>query len=144
MSELVFVDSNILIYAHDQDAADKRARAATLLEELWESGNGRLSTQVLQEFFVNATSRLATPLVRSMAREIVTTYAVWVQDATTPDTVTRAIDIADLARLSFWDALILASAEQCGASRLLTEDLNHGQQIAGVRIENPFWLPESR
>lgn len=138
MSELVFVDSNILIYAHDQDADERRERAATLLGSLWESGNGRLSTQVLQEFFVNATSRLATPLVRATAREVVKTYAVWVQDATTPETITRAIDIADLARLYFWDALIVASAEQCGASRLLTEDLNHGQQIAGIHIENPF------
>jgi predicted nucleic acid-binding protein len=142
MTELVFVDSNILIYAHDQDAAGKRELAAGLLEELWESGNGRLSTQVLQEFFVNATSRLPTPLARSMAREVVRTYAVWARDSTTPETITRAIDIADLARLSFWDALILASAEQCGASRLLTEDLNHGQRIVGVRIENPFWTPD--
>jgi predicted nucleic acid-binding protein len=138
MSEVAFVDSNILIYAHDRDAGDKRLRAARVLGELWESGNGRLSAQVLQEFHVNATQRLSTPLARAKAREVVQAYAVWMIELTNAETITRAIDLSDLARLSFWDALIVASAEQSGAVRLLSEDLGHGQLIGGVRVENPL------
>lgn len=138
MSEIVFVDSNILIYAHDRDAPGKRERAAAALEELWESGNGRLSVQVLQEFYVNATTRLDTRLARSTAREVVQTYAAWNQQPTTADTVTRAIDISGMARLSFWDALIVASAEQAGAALLYSEDMYDGQKIAGVMIRNPL------
>ncbi len=138
MNDVAFVDSNILIYAHDRDAGEKRLRAADALEELWGSGNGRLSTQVLQEFYVNATLRLSTPLARAKAKEVVQTYAVWIHEATTSDTITRAIDVAELARLSFWDALIVAAAEQSGAGRLLSEDLSHGQLIGSVRVENPL------
>jgi predicted nucleic acid-binding protein len=138
MTGVTFVDSNILIYAHDADASGKRQRAQAALAALWESGAGRLSVQVLQEFFVNATHRLGTPLARSTAREVVQTYATWIREPTTAETVTRAIDIAALARLSFWDALIIASAEQAGAAQLYSEDLNHGQLIAGVLIHNPL------
>ena len=138
MSAVTFVDSNILIYAHDADAAEKRQQAQAVLAQLWESGAGRLSVQVLQEFYVNATHRLATPLARSTAREVVQTYAAWIHEPTTADTVTRAIDIAGLARLSFWDSLIIASAEQAGAAQLYSEDLSHGQRVAGVVIHNPL------
>jgi predicted nucleic acid-binding protein len=138
MTGVVFVDSNILIYAHDSDAGDKRGRAVDALATLWESGKGRLSVQVLQEFYVNATSRLSTPLARSTAREVVQAYSAWIREPTTADTVTRAIDISGVARLSFWDALILASAEQAGAGKLYSEDLNHGQRIAGIVVENPL------
>src|SRR5487761_19991 len=106
MSAVAFVDSNVLIYAHDRDAGVKRELAAAKLRELWDSGTGRLSVQVLQEFYVNATQKLATPIARSTAREIVKTYGVWVRDATTVETVTRASEFCDLARISFWDALI--------------------------------------
>jgi predicted nucleic acid-binding protein len=138
MSDAVFVDSNILIYAHDADAGHKRQVAADALEKLWESGTGRLSVQVLQEFYVNATRKLASPLARSVAREVVESYGAWVREPTTPDTVTRAIDLAQLTQLSFWDALIVAAAEQAGCSTLLSEDLNAGQTIAGIAIVNPL------
>jgi predicted nucleic acid-binding protein len=134
----VFVDSNILIYAHDADAGAKRQRAQLALSRLWESGEGRLSVQVLQEFYVNVTKKLTTPIARQAAREIVATYGVWVHQATTPDTVTRAIDIAAISQLQFWDALIVASAEQVDAEHVYSEDLNNGQVIAGVTIVNPL------
>jgi predicted nucleic acid-binding protein len=140
MSDVVFVDSNILIYAHDSDAGAKRSRAAEKLTELWSSGVGRLSVQVLQEFFVNVTKKLATPVARSTAREIVSNYAVWVREPTTPNTVTRAIDIAQLAQISFWDALIVASAEQSYATHILSEDLNEGHIIIGIQIVNPLTI----
>jgi predicted nucleic acid-binding protein len=141
MSVVTFVDSNILIYAHDLDAGEKRERAVTRLQALWDTGTGRLSVQVLQEFYVNATRKLATPVARSTAREVIKTYGVWVPRATTVETVTRATNIAEFAQLSFWDALIVASAEEVGAEEILSEDLNDRQVIAGIRIINPFKRP---
>jgi len=138
MSGTVFVDTNILIYAHDRDAGERRERAARALERLWDERSGRLSVQVLQEFYVTVTQKLATPLARASAREVVRTYASWVQAPTTPETVLRAGEIAELAQVSFWDGLILAAAEQAGATEIYTEDLNTGQTIAGVRIVNPL------
>jgi predicted nucleic acid-binding protein len=138
MSGVAFVDSNILIYAHDLDAGVKRERAVAKLRELWNSGTGRLSVQVLQEFYVNATQKLATPIARSTAREIIKTYGVWVHHATSVETVTRATEISDLVRISFWDALIVAAAEEADADELLSEDLNATQTIVGIRVVNPL------
>ncbi len=138
MKDIVFVDTNILIYAHDRDAGRKRELAAQALTELWGNRNGRLSVQVLQEFYVTVTRKLATPFARAAAREILQIYASWVQQPTTPDTVLRAGDLGELAQISFWDALILASAEQAGATVLYSEDLNTGQRIAGIRVVNPL------
>lgn len=136
MTDVVFVDTNILIYAHDTGAGTKRERAARTLEKLWDEHSGRLSVQVLQEFYVTVTQKLAT--ARPTAREIIRTYTPWVQHPTTPETILRASEIAELSRLSFWDALIVASAEQVNAAYLYTEDLNAGQTIAGVKIVNPL------
>jgi predicted nucleic acid-binding protein len=138
MSDAIFVDSNILIYAHDADAGPKRERAIHKLTQLWESGAGRLSVQVLQEFYVNVTRKLATPVARSTAREVIRSYGAWVREPTTPDTVLRAIEIAELAQIMFWDALIVASAQEARATQLYSEDLNDGQTIAGVRVVNPL------
>jgi predicted nucleic acid-binding protein len=138
MTAVVFVDTNILIYAHDLDAGVKRERAMAKLRELWDSGTGRLSVQVLQEFYVNATQKLTTPVARSTAREVIKTYGVWIHQATTVETVTRATELAELARISFWDALIVASAEAVDAEELLSEDLNDGQAIAGIKVVNPL------
>jgi predicted nucleic acid-binding protein len=136
MTEVVFVDTNILLYAYDPKAGEKHIRATRALERLWGEQIGRVSVQVLQEFYVTATQKLKTP--RANAREVVQTYTPWVQHPTTPEIILRASDLAESARLSFWDALIIASAEQAEASLLYTEDLNAGQTIAGVKIVNPL------
>jgi predicted nucleic acid-binding protein len=94
--------------------------------------------QVLQEFYVNVTRKLSTRVARSTAREVVSTYGAWVREPTTAETVLRATDIAELAQISFWDALIVAAAEQAGAAQLLSEDLNNGQAIAGIKVVNPL------
>ena len=138
MTDKIFVDSNVLVYAHDKDAGSKQARAARRLGELWETGLGRLSTQVLQEFYVNVTAKIGKPLSRSAAREVVQSYGRWVENFITPVTVVRASEISEIWQLSFWDSMIVATAEQDGAAELLSEDLSHGQTIAGVRISNPF------
>jgi predicted nucleic acid-binding protein len=133
-----FVDSNILIYAHDADSGSKQQRAADRLTELWKSGTGLLSTQVLQEFYVNVTRKIVSPISAGAAREVVRDYAVWVESAITAATIARASEIGEIWQISFWDAMILAAAEQSGAARLLTEDLNAGQKIAGIEIVSPF------
>lgn len=138
MSDVVFVDTNILVYAHDADAGVKRERAIEKLRQLWETDSGRVSVQVLQEFYINVTRKLASTVARSTAREVVSAYGAWVREPTTPQTVLRATDIAELAQISFWDALIVAAAEQVGAGQLLSEDLNPGQQIVGIRVVNPL------
>jgi predicted nucleic acid-binding protein len=136
MTEVVFVDTNILVYASDPKAGEKHIRATRALERLWDGQVGRVSVQVLQEFYVTAIQKLKVP--RTSAREAVQTYAPWVQHLTTPETILRASDLAESSRLSFWDALIIASAEEADASLLYTEDLNAGQIIAGVKIVNPL------
>ena len=133
-----FVDSNVLIYAHDADAGSKQRIAADRLRKLWESGAGLLSTQVLQEFYVNVTRRIASPLAASAAREVVRDYAAWIESSVTAATIVRASEISEVWRVSFWDAMILAAGEQSGAEQLLTEDLNAGEKIAGIEIVNPF------
>jgi predicted nucleic acid-binding protein len=138
MTGKVFVDSNVLIYAHDEDAGAKQQQAAQRLAELWENGLGRLSTQVLQEFYVNVTQKIRMPLTQSAAREVIRNYALWVESAITPSTVVRASEISEAWKVAFWDGMIFAAAEQDHAEQLLSEDLTHGQIIAGIKIINPF------
>jgi predicted nucleic acid-binding protein len=137
MSGKTFVDSNVLVYAHDVRQGAKHEMAKRTLRSLWEERTGSVSMQVLQEFYVTVTRKLPRPLPRTSARFLVEEYAAWCVE-TTPLEITAAFRIEDEAKISFWDALILAAAQKSGAVRLLSEDLNPGQKIAGIRIENPF------
>lgn len=137
MSGKTFVDANILVYACDLDAGVKRDIARRVLQDLWDAETGALSPQVLQEFYVGATRKIARPLSKLDARLIVNTYATWSR-AITVSEIEVAFRIEDEAHIHFWDALIVASALRAGAVRILTEDLNAGQIIAGMRIESPF------
>ena len=137
MSGKTFVDTNILIYAHDADSSIKHEIAKDILRHLWSQRNGSLSPQVLQEFYVNVTRKIASPLSQPAARAVVDSYRVWCVEITCAE-IWDAFRIEDEAGIGFWDALIVAAARKAGAGRLLTEDLNSGQIIAGVRIENPF------
>lgn len=105
MSGSVFVDTNILIYAHDRDAGVKHDIAASLIEKLWEAGNGVLSTQVMQEFYVNVTRKIAAPLTPGQARSIIGNYAAWRCELNDPEIIMLASEIEERNRLSFWDAL---------------------------------------
>ena len=137
-SPLAFVDTNILLYAHDLGAGKKQVTAAQLLAGLWENRSGILSPQVLQEFLVNAVRKLKNPLALPQARDIVRMYGIWVVRDTGIGDILRATELMELTGISFWDSLILASAEAAGASILYSEDLQHGQQVAGLTIRNPF------
>jgi predicted nucleic acid-binding protein len=137
MSDKTFVDTNILIYAHDVDAKAKHEVAKDVLRELWNQRTGVLSMQVLQEFYVNVTRKIASPLSKDVARLVVNTYSIWCTE-TTPAEIAAAFRIEDESRIGFWDALIVASAAKAGTVRILSEDLNAKQMIAGIRVENPF------
>ena len=101
-----FVDSNVLIYAHDADAGSKQRIAADQLRDLWKSGTGLLSTQVLQEFYVNVTRKIGVPLGGAAAREVVRDYAAWVESSITAATIVRASEISEVWQISFWDSLV--------------------------------------
>jgi predicted nucleic acid-binding protein len=137
MSGRTFVDTNVLIYAHDIDAGAKQHIAKTILRELWSERTGVLSLQVLQEFYVNVTRKIPTPISKDSARLVVNSYGIWCAETSLTE-ITSAFRIEDESRISFWDALIVSSAAKSGATRILSEDLNSGQRIAGIRIENPF------
>lgn len=133
-----FVDTNILLYAHDRSADEKQVKAAKLLAQLWEDQNGVASPQVLQEFLVNAVRKLQSPLSLAQTRDIVRTYGLWVTRDTKVEDILRATEIMELTAFSFWDSLIIASAEASGCEVLYSEDMQHGQQVAGLTICNPF------
>jgi predicted nucleic acid-binding protein len=137
MSDKTFVDTDVLIYAHDVDAKAKHETARTVLRHLWSQRTGILSMQVLQEFYVNVTRKIATPLSKDAARLVVNSYSIWCTE-TTPAEIVTAFRIEDESRIGFWDALIVASAAKSGAVRILSEDLKAQQTIATIRMENPF------
>ena len=137
MNDRTFVDTNVPIYAHDVDAKARHEAAKSVLRELWSERTGVLSTQVLREFYVNVTRKIPHPISKDSARAVVNSYAVWCVDTTTVE-ISMAFQIEDASRIGFWDALIVASALKSGAVPFLSEDLNPGQMIAGIVIENPF------
>lgn len=137
-AELTFVDTNILLYAHDRAAGLKREIAVEHLERLWGTRGGALSTQVLQEFYVNATRKLPKPLSAPRARAVIDRYATWRVHRIEPADIIAASESEKRHRQSFWDALIVVAAARLGAGTLLSEDLQHGRRIAGLRIVDPF------
>ena len=136
MKGRVFLDTNILVYADDADAGTKREQARKIIEAALDKGNGVVSTQVLQEYFVVATRKLG--LSATVAHEKVELLATLAVVAIEVKHVLEAIKLHRLHKLSFWDCLILAGAKAAGCERLLSEDLQHGRTIEGVKIENPF------
>jgi predicted nucleic acid-binding protein len=138
-----FVDTNILVYAHDDSAGNKRDQARMLVEQLWESRDGCLSVQVLQEFFVSVTRKIAKPLSTETAKEIVADLSHWHMHIPAADDVLGAIGIHQRAGISFWDGMIVHSAAEMGCAVVYSEDLNAGQDYSGVRVENPFQAPKA-
>ena len=138
MQGKIFVDTNIIIYAHDLDSGPKHDIAKTIIEDLWEEKSGILSTQVLQEFYVNITRKIPTPLVPAQARGVIENYLVWRVELNGPETILLASEIEERYNLSFWDSMIVAAARNAEAEKILTEDLNPGQIVEGILIENPF------
>lgn len=138
MSDKFFVDTNILIYAHDSSTGIKHKRALTLVEKLWSSGKGVLSTQVLQELCINLRRKVARPLPIDEVRLLIQDYLSWEVITNTPDSVLRALDMERRHKTSFWDALIMQAAESSGATTLYSEDLAGGENYGAVQVVNPL------
>lgn len=136
--ERVFVDTNILVYAHDSCAGVKYQRAKEVMLGLWESGTGCLSVQVLQEFYNAITRKVPKPIGRFEAQMIIRDLAAWTVHSPIAEDILQAIEIQQNHGLSFWDAMIVRSAVQLVCGRLLSEDLSAGQLYSGVLVVNPF------
>ncbi len=133
-----FVDTNILLYAHDRSAGIKHDRARQLLERLWTSGEGVLSTQVLQELCINLRRKITRPLPVEEIRQIVQDYLSWEIVVNSAASTLHALEIEIRYQISFWDALILHAAESAGAVVVYSEDLATGQKYGPVQVVNPL------
>jgi len=138
MSDKHFVDTNVLMYAHDSTAGTKHRRARTLIAELWNSGGGVLSTQVLQELCINLRRKAGRPLSMEETRRVIQDYLSWEIVVNTGESILQALEIEGRYKISFWDALIIQAAESAGADILYSEDLARGQKYGSVRVVNPF------
>lgn len=134
----VFVDTNVLVYAHDRSETQRQPVAQALVAELWRNRTGALSTQVLQEFYVVATRKYDPPMSRREARQLVDAYSHWQLIQVDVALILAASQLEERHTLSFWNALIVEAARRAGANRLVTEDLQTGRRLAGVLIDNPF------
>jgi predicted nucleic acid-binding protein len=141
MPDKYFLDTNILIYAHDRSAGLKYERARDLVERLWISGQGVLSTQVLQELCINLRRKIARPLPVEEVRRIIQDYLSWEVVVNTPGSVLQALEIEVRYKTSFWDALVLQAAESSGARVLYSEDLAAGQKYGPIQVINPLIRP---
>jgi predicted nucleic acid-binding protein len=138
MTDKYFVDTNILLYAHDPSAGAKRDRARQLLEHLWTTGQGVLSTQVLQELYVNLRRKVKPPVAVDEIRRLVQDYLSWEIVINSPESIIQALEIEARYKISYWDALVLQAAESAGAATLYSEDLAAGQRYGAVRVVNPL------
>ena len=138
MSDKYFVDTNILVYAHDRAAGMKHERAKGLVEKLWGSGEGVVSTQVLQELCVSLRKKAGVPLPVDEVRRLIQDYLSWEVVVNLPEATVQALELESQYKISFWDALIVHAAAAAGAKVLYSEDLSEGQKYGAVRVENPL------
>jgi predicted nucleic acid-binding protein len=138
MSDKAFVDTNILVYAHDSSSGVKHARALALIERLWTSGGGVLSTQVLQELCVNLRKKVARPFSNDETQQLIEDYLSWEVAVNTPNSILEAMAIETRHKISFWDALILQAAISSGAAILYSQDFSDGQAYGQIRVVNPL------
>ncbi|MDQ4097859.1 MAG: PIN domain-containing protein [Actinomycetota bacterium] len=134
----VFVDTNVLVYARDAGETVKQPKARAWLEHLWRTRSGRLSQQVLSEFYVTVTRKLDPGLLPADARAEVRDLSAWRPIAIDTDVIEAAWALEDGHSLSFWDALVVAAAQAARCDVLLSEDLSDGQTYDGVTVFSPF------
>ncbi len=139
-----FFDTDVLVYLFDSDAPDKRALARSLLRQEADAGRAAVSTQVLQEFFVTVTRKLAVPVGHEQAERAVRSLAELSVVQSDVGLVLAGIELTRRLQISLWDALIVGAALQSGSTVLYTEDLQHGQRIDGLTVANPFVALQTR
>jgi predicted nucleic acid-binding protein len=138
MKDKVFLDTNIIVYAHDRSSREKHAVAREIMDYLWESRKGVISVQVLQEFFVCVTKKIVKPLHLKNARTILEYLFSWDVVVNDKYITLKAIDLQEKYQFSFWDSLVIQAAIQSKARILFSEDLADGQVVKDLKILNPF------
>jgi predicted nucleic acid-binding protein len=138
MSDKCFVDTNLLVYAHDRSAGVKQDRAIELVDRLWKEKRGVISSQVLQEFAVASRRNVLIALSRRDVIRIIDDLRDWEIVLNNTGSVIGALEIEERYQISFWDALILQAAQSAKVAILYTEDLSDGQRFGSVRVVNPF------
>jgi predicted nucleic acid-binding protein len=138
MTDRFFLDTNILVYAHEGGDLAKQSRSRDLIYKAIRTGNGILSPQVLGEFYVTVTRKIAKPVPEDQARRelvLLSSLCTVDMDATL---VIQALDLRARWQVSYWDALILAAAERSECEVVYSEDLSAGQQYGTVQVRNPY------
>lgn len=138
MTDLVFVDTNVLVYARDAGEPEKQPRAEAWLAHLWRTAAGRVSAQVLREFYVTVTAKLDGAVPRSEARKDVRDLLAWRHDVEEAQLLEAAWRVQDKHRIHWWDALIVAGAECLGCRYLVSEDFSAGAKFGSLEVVNPF------
>ena len=138
MKDKIFLDTNVIVYAHDRSSGKKNTIAMEIMEYLWDRKKGVISVQVMQEFYVCVTTKILKPLPLKVARKILEYLLNWDLIINDEYITIKAIDLEEKYRFSFWDSLIVQSAIQSQAYTLFSEDLSDGQIIENVKIVNPF------
>jgi len=138
MKDKIFLDTNVIVYAHDRSSGKKNTIAMEIMEYLWDRKKGVISVQVMQEFYVCVTTKILKPLPLKVARKILEYLLNWDLIINDEYITIKAIDLQEKYRFSFWDSLIVQSAIQSQAYTLFSEDLSDGQIIENVKIVNPF------
>ena len=133
-----FIDTNVLLYAYDPGAGEKHERSRKLVQELALDKQAATSIQILQEFYVNATQKIAARLKPYEAQERIEAFSLWTVHKPKPGDVVAASEISEETRISFWDAMVVRSAGELGCRTLWSEDLNDGQEVAGVKVKRPW------
>ena len=134
----VFVDTNVLVYARDASEPEKQPQAAAWIEHLWRTRTARLSFQVLHEYYAATTRKLKPGLTPDQARADVRDLLAWRPVPAGAELLEAGWSVEDRSGLSCWDALIVAAARVAGCEYLLTEDLQHGAELEGLRVVSPF------
>jgi predicted nucleic acid-binding protein len=135
---MIFLDTNILVYAYDNDGKIKHQTAKDIVINCWNDRSGSLSTQVFQEFYVTVTRKLPKKLSMYEARETIKEFLSWPIYHITPTDIISASELEERHGYSFWDSLVITAAKATGATILYSEDMQDGQQIDGLKIINPF------
>lgn len=135
---VTFVDTNVLVYAHDSSESVKQPIAGELLRTLWETRSGAISTQVLQELYVVTTRKFKPAMHPAEARDLIVQYGAWPLVQADLTLILAATQLEEDEKISFWDAMIVEAARRSGAGTIISEDFQDGRLIAGVRIQNPF------
>jgi predicted nucleic acid-binding protein len=137
-SQKIFIDTNILVYAHDLSTGEKHRIAKELISTIWNNQNGHISIQVLQEFYVTITEKVKNPIDKVTVSSIIEDLGKWTVHSPDADDIITAVTIQTKYKLSFWDSMIICSAIKTKCDIIISEDFTHNQKYEGILLLDPF------